>query len=130
MEVKQFTTMRLSHLKIDDLFSLNKSTIEYADRVKGDIGEMPNAILAHLIANNQAMEMQMNKPLKNALTPQLVEMKADRADRFSEIKRNVTTALKGRDAIKKADAKNLKIFLGPYWDTNLKALNTPDRYFL
>jgi len=124
METKEFTTVYLKNLKIDDLFSLNKSTIEYADPVKENIGEMPKLTLGHLVSDNHAMELQMNKALKNVLTPQLVEMNADREDRFGEVKRNVTTAFKGRDFGKKEAAENLKIFLEPYWDTNRKALNT------
>lgn len=124
MEIKEFTTVYLKNLKIDDLFSLIKSTIELADPVKEDIGEMPKVTLGHLVSDKHAMELQMNKALKNVLTPQLSEMNADREDRFSEVKRNVTTALKGRDAEKKAAAGNLKIFLDPYWEANKKALNT------
>lgn len=129
METKEFTIVHLSHLKIDDLFSLNKSTIEYADPVKEDIGEMPKLTLGHLVSDNHAMELQMNKALKNVLTPQLTEMNADREDRFSEVKRNVTTALKGRDLAKKNAAENLKIFLEPYWDINRKAMNTQTGVF-
>jgi hypothetical protein len=124
METKEFTTVHLNNLKIDDLFSLNKSTIEYANPVKENIGEMPKAILIRLETDHNAMGLQMNKALKNALTPQLTLMNADRKDRFAEIKRNVTTALKGRDAEKKAAANNLKVFLDPYWDTDKKPLNT------
>jgi len=124
MELKKFSILYSSRLKIDDVFSLNTSTIEYADRVKQNIGEVSNAILNQLIADNSSMEAQMNKALKNVLTPQLTEMNTDRADRFSEVKRNVTTALKGRDAGKKAAAQALKIFLETYWDINLKAMNT------
>jgi hypothetical protein len=124
METKEFTIVHLSHLKIDDLYSLIKSSIGYADPVKVNIGEMPNAILVRLATDHHAMEVQMNKALKSALTPQLTQMNADREDRFGEIKRNVTTALKGRDEEKKAAANNLKIFLDPYWDTDKKALNT------
>ena len=124
METKEFTTVHLNDLKIDDLFSLNKSTIEYANPVKENIGEMPKAILVRLVSDNHAMELQMNKSMKNVLTPQLSEMNAEREDRFAEVKRNVTTAYKGRDAAKKAAAEYLKIFLNPYWDTNKKAMNT------
>jgi hypothetical protein len=124
METKEFTIVHLHNLKIDDLFSLNKSTIEYADPVKENIGVMPKIILARLVSDNLAMQQQMNKALKNVLTPQLTEMNADREDRTAEIKRNVTTALKGRDFGKKSAAENLKVFLDPYWETNQKAMNT------
>src|SRR5690606_26157219 len=57
-------------------------------------------------------------------TPLVNEKNADREDRFAEIKRNVTTALKGRNAEKKSAAEQLKNFMEPFWDTNQKALNT------
>lgn len=129
METREFTVVHLSHLKIADLFSLIKSTIGYADGVKENIGGMLNAILIRLVTNNQAMGDQMNKATKNVLTPQVKAINADRDDRFSEIKRNVTTAQKGRNEEKKAAADNLKVFLDPYWDNTRKALNTQTEIF-
>ena len=129
METREFTIVHLAHLKIADLFSLIKSTIGYADGVKESIGGMMNAILARLVTDNHAMEQQMNKAMKNVLTPQVKAINADRDDRFSEIKRNVTTAQKGRNEEKKAAADNLKVFLDPYWDTTQKALNTQTGIF-
>lgn len=122
--MKTFHALYPIRLTIDDLFSLNKSTIEYANLVRKDIGKTPKAILDQLEIDNKAMGMQMNKASKNVLTAQLSEMDDERDDRFSEIKRNVTTALLGRDATKKEAAQNFKIFLNPYWDTNNKAMNT------
>src|SRR5690606_26196815 len=124
MERKEFSVLYLSRLKLDDLFALFKSTIAYAESVQEMLGAMLSAVLAIFKANDQAMEQQMNKALKNALTPLVNEKNADREDRFAEIKRNVTTALKGRNAEKKSAAEQLKNFMEPFWDTNLKALNT------
>src|SRR5690606_24856258 len=114
----------LTRLKLDDLFALFKSTIAVADAVQEMLGAMLVAVLALFKADTQAMEQQMNKALKNALTPQVKELNADRDDRFAEIKRNVTTALKGRNAEKKSAAELLKVFMEPFWDTNQKAMNT------
>ena len=124
MEKKEFSVLHLSRLKLDDLFALFKSTIAFADAVQEMLGAMLVAVLALFKADTQAMEQQMNKALKNALTPQVKELNADRDDRFAEIKRNVTTALKGRNAEKKSAAELLKVFMEPFWDTNQKAMNT------
>jgi hypothetical protein len=124
METKKFTIINVHYLKIDDLFALYKSTIGYADPVSEIMGALLNAILAKFKAENYSMEQQMNKATKNVLTPQLLELKADRTDRDAEIKRNVTTALKGRNAEKKAAAQHLKVFLAPYWDLYKKPVNT------
>lgn len=74
--------------------------------------------------DNNAMGIQMNKALKSVMTQQVSELDIECDDRFAEIKRNVSTNLQGRDPEKKAAANELKIFLNPYWDTNLKPLNT------
>jgi len=124
METKKFTPVHLNHLTIDDLFALNKSSIGFAIPVRDVIGELLKIILSQLETNNNAMGMQMKKALKNVLTPELIDMNTDRIDRFAEIKRNVSTSLKGREQEKKTAAENMKVFLDPYWDTNKKALNT------
>lgn len=124
MEKKEFSVLYLTRLKLDDLFALFKSTITYADAVQEMLGAMLVAVLALFKANTQTMEQQMNKALKNALTPLVNEKNTDRGDRFAEIKRNITTAQKGRNAEKKSAAEQLKVFMEPFWDTNQKALNT------
>ena len=124
MQTKEFTILNVHNLKIDDLYALYKSTIGYADPVTEIMGAMLNAVLNKFKADNYAMELQMNKATKNVLTPQLLELKADRTDRDAEIKRNITTALKGRNAEKKAAAQHLKVFFDPYWDIFKKPVNT------
>jgi len=124
METKSFYALYPLRLKIDDLFSLSKSTIEVASPVRESIGELPNAILNQLETDNNAMGLQIKKALKSGLTVQVTELDLDCDDRFAEVKRNVTTNLLGRNPEKKAAAQALKIFLNPYWDTDTKPLNT------
>lgn len=124
MQTKEFTTVYVNNLTIDDLYSLNKATIECASPVNQSIGEIPQLTLARLEDDNAAMGEQMNKASKSVLTAQLVELDLDSDDRFAEIKRNVVTAVKGRDAAKKAAGESFQIFLNPYWDNNTKPLNT------
>ena len=124
MQTREFSVVHLNHLTIDDLYSLNKSTIGCANPVKDSIGEMPRLTLARLETANIAMGEQMNKASKSVLTAQLGEMDIDSDDRFAEIKRNVVTAVKGRDAAKRAAGESFQIFLSPYWDNNTKPLNT------
>ncbi len=124
METKSFYALYPVRLTIDNLFSLCKATIECANPVKEIIGSLPKAILALLESNNLAMGEQMNKAQKSVLTDQITALDLDCDDRFAEIKRNVTTHLRGRNPEKKAAAEELKIFFGPYWDTDTKPLNT------
>ena len=124
MESKSFYALYPIRLSIDNLFSLSKSTIEYAKPVMESIGSLPKAILARLETDNDAMGVQMKKALKSVLTEQVTTLDLDCGDRFAEVKRNVSTALLGRDPEKKAAAEELKIFMNPYWDTDTKPLNT------
>jgi hypothetical protein len=124
METKSFYALYPIRLKIDDLFSLSKSTIECASPIRDSIGELPKAILVQLEADNNAMGLQLKKVLKSELTAQVTELDLDCDDRFAEVKRNVSTHLQGRNPEKKAAANALKIFLNPYWDTDTKPLNT------
>lgn len=130
METKKFITLHLNNLTINDLYALNKSTIDCANPVKESLADLPKAILTQLETNNSVMGDQMNKASKNVLTAQLAEMDFDRDDRFAEIKRNITTAIRGRDETKKEAAKRLKIFLTPYWYSERKAMNTETGIFL
>lgn len=124
MESKSFYALYPIRLTIDNLFSLSKSTIECANPVKESIGSLPNAILARLETDNNAMGAQIKKALKSVLTEQVATLDLDCDDRFAEVKRNVSTHLQGRNPEKKAAAEELKIFLNPYWDTDSKPLNT------
>lgn len=124
MESKSFYALYPIRLTVDDLFSLSKSTIEYANPLKESIGSLPKAILARLETDNNAMGVQIKKALKSGLTAQVSELDLDCGDRFAEVKRNVSTTLLGRDPEKKAAAEALKIFMNPYWDTDSKPLNT------
>ena len=124
MQTTEFRPVHLNHLSIDNLFSLTKSTVEYAIPVRESIGELPNAILSQLETDNNTMGVQLKKALKSGLTAQVTELDLDCNDRFAEVKRNVSTNLLGRNPEKKAAAEALKIFMNPYWNTDTKPLNT------
>ncbi|GET29741.1 DUF6261 family protein [Prolixibacter sp. SD074] len=124
MEIQEFVTLHVSGMRINDLFSLNKSTIDYAKPVVGPLGGIPAAVLAQLESDNQAMGAQMNKSGENQKSSSLAELDDDRDDRFAEIKRNITTDLIGRDVAKKAAAENLKRFFKPYWNVEKRVMNT------
>lgn len=129
MEQYEFTTLHVNNLRINDLFSLNKSTIDYAKPVVEPLGGIPAAVLVQLESDNQAMGTQMNKSDQNQKSRPLAELDRDRDDRFAEIKRNITTDLKGRDPLKKAAAEKLKHFLKPYWHAEKRAMNTETGMF-
>ena len=129
METKTFSALYVSRLPINDLYALTRSTIEYASPVKEDLSDLINAALAQMETASTVIEVQMNKPLKSSLTEELSGLDDDRDDRFSEIKRNVSTCIKGRDEVKKSAAGRLKAFLDPYWDTDKEAMNTETGVF-
>ncbi|GET24788.1 DUF6261 family protein [Prolixibacter sp. NT017] len=130
MDEKQFSTLYVARLKINDLYSLNNSTIGRARLVAAGFGAVAAAAFTKLETNNAAMGAQMNKSGQNDVSKQLANLDADRDDRFAEIKRNISTALKGRDEAKKTAAQNLKSFFKPYWNVNTKPMNTETGVFM
>ncbi len=124
MEIKIFSSLHIAGLSVADLYSLNKSTIEIAQPLKENIGDVPGAALAWLETANTEMGAQLNKQSKSGLTDALAEKDKDRDARFAEIKRNISTAMAGLDATKREAAESLKLLFGPYWETGKKAMNT------
>lgn len=124
METKSFYDLYPNRLKIDDFFSLTKSSIDYASPVKESLGKTGKAILVVLETDNKTLGLQIKKGTKSPLTAQVTETNQDCDNRIGEVKRNVSTHLQGLDPDKKAAAEALKIFLNPYWKISTKALNT------
>jgi len=129
METVKFCSINIKRVKVSDLYSLNKSTIDYALPVKESIGELPKAALLQLETDNAAMGARLNKPSKSALTTALTEKEQERGQRFAEIKHSTTTACISFDNTKKAAGENLKLFFDPYWKTDKAALNTETALF-
>jgi hypothetical protein len=94
MATKKFSTLDVHNLSINDLYALTRSSIEYAEPVKESLSELINAALSLMEAANTAMSEQMNKALTNALTAEISDLDEERDERFSEIKRNVSTCIK------------------------------------
>jgi len=121
---KIFSTLYTLKLSINDVHSLLKSTIDIAQPVQDSIGEIPRATLQVMINCESALAISINKSQKSIITDQLTDINADRKNRFAEIKRNITGAIKGRDAGKKAAGESLKNFMDPFWDLTSEAMNT------
>jgi len=119
-----FSTVYIFRLTVENLFGLVKSTIDLAIAVKNDLGDLCNATLNQLIADNEKYKLVLAKQRKSELTEKLLLADNDRNDRFAEIKRTITLHLKGRDAKKKESAQSLQFFFKPYWNVETKPLNT------
>lgn len=129
MTTQKFSTLHVNNLRLNDLYSINNSTIEYAKPVVAGFGVVAAAAFTNLETDNTAMGAQMNKSAQNDVSKQLADLDADRDDRFAEIKRNISTDLKGRDEAKKTAAQNLKSFFKPYWNVDTKPMNTETGVF-
>lgn len=119
-----FSPLYIHNLSINNTFSLIKSSADMATPVKAQLGELANAALARMLADNESFGQQINKNQKSDLTDDLKPLDKDRDSSKSEINRTVTFYLKGNDEPKKAAARNLKSFLTPYWDVDSLPLNT------
>lgn len=122
--MKQFSSINTKQLKVADLYSLSKSTIDYALPVKDSMGDLLKATFTQLETDNTAMGASLHKPLKSGITPLLKMKRDDRKNHFAEVKRNIQTSSKSLDQTKKTAGETLKIFMEPYWDTDKKAMNT------
>lgn len=124
MELKNLYPLYPVKLSLADLYSLSKSTIDYALPVKDSMGDLLKATLTQLETDNTAMGTALHKPVKTGFTPMLKIKNNERKECFSEIRRNIQTGSKSSDTVKKNAGSALKIFMGPYWDTGMKAMNT------
>ena len=124
MDIIQFSPLYVGRLQINDLFSLNQSSIQTAKPVITEIGAMPELVLAVLETNTEAMASRMNKAQREELTPKVKAADKERDECFAEIKREVSNAVKSRDTSKAEAGNKLKIFLEPYWNLQTDAMNT------
>ena len=111
-------------LSIDNVLGLIKSTINLAAAVKNELGDLSNATLNRLIADNLLFEPMVKNPRKNGFTERVNLANTDRKERFAEIKRIVKLHLKGRDATRKAAAKTLDFFFSTYWSMIKEPMNS------
>ena len=99
-----FSTLHVNNLSINNTFSLIKSSVDIAIPAKTHLGEIVNAALTNLIADNDSFGQQINKNQKSDLTDDLKPLDKDRDATQAEINRTVTFYFKGSDEAKKAKA--------------------------
>ena len=119
-----FSSLYVNNQTINNVFSLVKSSVDISIPVQSYLGEMVNAALAKLMADNEKFGEQINKNQKSGLTDGMKPLDKDRDDVQYEINRDITYHLKGSDVGKKAAAQTLKLFQTPYWNAAKLPLNT------
>ena len=124
MSKLSFSPLHVNGMTIDNVFSLIKTSVDIAILVRTNLGEMLDAALTQLIADNESFGQQINKNQRSELTDNLKPLDKDRDATQAEINRAVTFYSKGSDETKKAAAQKLKLFLTPYWDAASLPLNT------
>jgi hypothetical protein len=127
---QELSTIYTARLSNPELNSICHSTLNYARPVLAEIGPVASTAFATLETANNAMGEQMMKPRKSDLTPAITEAGKDRKNRWSEIIRNVSTAEKGREPVKKEAGRLLKLFLEPCWKNNSKPMNIQTSLFI
>lgn len=119
-----FTTLYVIRLSIDNVLGLIKSTINLAVAVKAEMGDLGNAALTQLIADNEKFEPTVKNPRKSELTDLVILTNDERKERFAEIKRTVKLHLRGRDEQKKMVAEALEFFFSTYWSVINEPMNS------
>lgn len=119
-----FSILYVAKLTINNAYSLFKSSIELARAAEPQLSPILVAALNKLEADNVAFGKEINKNQKSGLTGALKLLDKERDALFAEIRRVVTSYLKSSDAVKKAAANTLQLFLAPYWDALSLPWNT------
>jgi hypothetical protein len=124
MEIKKFSPLYAQHLKLSDLFALNKTTIEIITPVEKDLENLIAIAFKQLKTVNSELDERLKQPIGSIITPELYAIDSKRDSLVDEIKRNVVTASKSSNATINHAGKVLQNFMKPYWTTTRQALNT------
>ena len=124
MSKLSFSSLNVNNQTINNLFSLVKSSADISIPVQSYLGEMVNAALIKMQADNGKFGEQINKNQKSGLTEELKPLDKERDDVQYEINRDIIYYLKGSDTGKKEAAQTLKLFMTPYWNAPKLPLNT------
>jgi hypothetical protein len=98
-------------LKINDAYSLIKTSIEVTIPYRLQLGNIENAALDQLIADNEKFGKQVNKNQKSEFTKDLGLFEKERISFAREIFRITKSYIKSADSNKKAAAEALNFLL-------------------
>ena len=101
-------------LKINDAYSLIKTSIEVTIPYRLQLGNIENAALDQLIVDNEKFGKQVNKNQKSEFTKDLGLFEKERISFAREIFRITKSYIKSADSNKKAAAEALNFFITPY----------------
>ena len=101
-------------LKINDAYSLIKTSIEVTIPYRLQLGNIENAALDQLIVDNEKFGKQVNKNQKSEFTKDLGLFEKERISFAREIFRITKSYIKSADSSKKAAAEALNFFIRPY----------------
>ena len=102
--MKKFVSLRVDHLKLDNLAGLCDETIAVAVPKSPSLGTLGNARMNSLNADNKTLKALLNQQRASMLTPEINKLDRQRDSDLNEIKR---TAAAGR---------TLLGLLKPFWD--------------
>ncbi|MDR3350439.1 MAG: DUF6261 family protein [Prevotellaceae bacterium] len=114
--MKKFITLRVSHLRLDDIGGLVSETIALITPQTAVIGVVAAAKFQTLASMNTTLHELMNKQRASALTPQIKEKDAQRDALFAEIKRTSKSGQKSSLPDVAAAGTMMVDFLKPFWN--------------
>jgi len=124
MKKKEFITLNGARLANEDAASLFQLTLDVANPVKAEIGEMANVALTNFTTNASPFIDQTNRLRESPLTLQINTLRKQDSAIVAEIKRTVVFEKKSRTEARKTAATDLEFFFKPYWDLDSRALGT------
>ena len=116
MEKKTLSLLNESSLSVEQASSLFDLTVEDANPVKTEIGDLAAAALTELETNATALRAEVNRSQKSRFTEQVNANRKVCTDVFGEIKRIAVFESGSRDAARKTAADAFRLLLEPCWN--------------
>jgi hypothetical protein len=120
--MKKFISLKVSHLRLDDLAGLVSESIVIADQQKDALGSVITAKLGELGTANYNFRQWLNVRRSSALTLQIANLDKERGGAFREIKSTAKAAEQSVVPAMSTSGAKLMEILRPIWDINAEPL--------
>jgi hypothetical protein len=115
--MKKFVSLRVEHLKLDNLAGLCRESILAAEPIVPTVGlPLLQAALSRLVTDTFSLISLLDHSHKSPLTPEIQTFDKQCGEGFGEIKRGLTYYEKSSDPAKSAAAKLLLTVFKPVWN--------------
>ena len=127
MKRYRFEKMNFDDMKIENIHSLVKSTIDLIAKSTRVFGEMGKSVVSMMIRDHEKFISEVNYQSKNIYSEEMIIEDMNWDKRLKEVKQVIESAIKSDDEKIKIAAHNLDFFLTKYSSLNCSILY-PHKY--